>query len=377
MILKLYKLKDYNFKLLVFVTGLSIIGLYAVSSANASYHARQLRGVVLGIFLMIVFSLLDYHVILWFYWIIYGVNIALLAAVKFFGVTRNGATRWIVIGGVQFQPSEVAKLAIILFFAAFFMRHAEEIKTFKMFVITVLLFAPVFILIYTQPDMSSSLIILALFAILFFEAGISWKTILGVLVVTIPTLIILLMLILQSDQTIIEPYQQNRIFAFLNPSEYSNKEAYQQINSVMAIGSGQLLGKGYDSEEIVSVKNGNFISEPQTDFIFAVIGEEFGFVGTCTVIILLILISIECIIIAGRAKDMAGLIIATGMGSLIALQGFMNIGVATQVFPNTGLPLPFVSYGNTSLISMFVGMGLVLNVRLQVNIKTNIREGIS
>ena len=133
----------------------------------------------------------------------------------------------------------------------------------------------------------------------------------------------------------------------------------------MAIGSGQLKGKGYKNNEITSVKNGNFISEAQTDFIFAVIGEEFGFKGSVLVIVLLIGISLECISVARKAKDVAGTIIAAGMGGLIAFQGFFNIGVATFILPNTGLPLPFVSYGLTSLMSLFIGMGFVLNVRLQ------------
>jgi rod shape determining protein RodA len=376
MLIKFYRIRDYDFKLIVFVIALSIIGIYAVSSANESYHSKQLIGVIGGSLLMIFVSFIDYTAILKLYWIVYIVNIVLLLAVKLQGVTRGGATRWIMLGGIQFQPSEVAKIAIIMFFAQFFMRHYEEITSLKVFILTILLFAPVFYLIYSQPDMSTSIVLVILFCILFFEAGISWKAILGVVALSVPTFIIVLMLVLQTDQSIIEPYQQTRILAYLNPEDYSTAEAFQQNNSVMAIGSGQLLGKGYDSDEINSVKNGNFISQPQTDFIFAVIGEEFGFIGTCTVIILLILISIECIIIARRAKDTAGLIIASGMGSLIALQGFMNIGVATQVFPNTGLPLPFVSYGTTSLVSMYIGLGLVLNVRLTCNIKTS-REGIS
>ncbi len=373
--IKLYRLKDYDFKLIVFVVALSVIGIFAVSSADASYHNRQIMGVVLGVFLMLVVSFFDYSILLKLYWIIYVVNLVLLTLVRIQGARSHGATRWLNIGGLQFQPSETAKIMMIVFFAAFFMKHSEDLKSFRFFLISVLLFAPIFYLIYSQPDMSTSIVIILLFAIIFFEAGISWKVVLGVLAVAVPTFIILLMMILQSDQDIINEYQQDRILAFLNPEEYTTSGAYQQNNSVMAIGSGQLMGKGYDSDEINSVKNGNFISEPQTDFIFAVIGEEFGFIGTCTVIILLIFISIECIIIAKRSKDLAGLIIAAGMGSLIAMQGFLNIGVATQLIPNTGLPLPFVSYGLTSLVSLYIGIGLVLNVRLQCNIRT--REGIS
>ncbi len=373
--IKLYRLKDYDFKLIVFVVALSVIGIFAVSSADASYHNRQIMGVVLGVFLMLVVSFFDYSILLKLYWIIYVVNLVLLTLVRIQGARSHGATRWLNIGGLQFQPSETAKIMMIVFFAAFFMKHSEDLKSFRFFLISVLLFAPIFYLIYSQPDMSTSIVIILLFAIIFFEAGISWKVVLGVLAVAVPTFIILLMMILQSDQDIINEYQQDRILAFLNPEEYTTSGAYQQNNSVMAIGSGQLMGKGYDSDEINSVKNGNFISEPQTDFIFAVIGEEFGFIGTCTVIILLIFISIECIIIAKRSRDLAGLIIAAGMGSLIAMQGFLNIGVATQLIPNTGLPLPFVSYGLTSLVSLYIGIGLVLNVRLQCNIRT--REGIS
>lgn len=372
--IKQYRLRDYNFKLVFLVVALSVIGIFAVSSANDAYYKKQLIGVIVGFILMVAISLIDYNLIMRFQWLIYAANILLLVLVKINGVTRGGATRWINIGGTQFQPSETAKIMLIVFYGAFFMKHQEELKGFKYFMLSILLFVPIFLLIYSQPDMSTSIMITVIFCILFFEAGISWKVVVGAIAVAVPAFIIIIMLALQPDQDIIESYQQNRILAFLNPDEYSTSEAYQQINSVMAIGSGQLMGKGYNSDEINSVKNGNFISEPQTDFIFAVIGEEFGFIGTCTVIVLLILISIECIIIAKRAKDMGGLIIATGVGSLIAFQGFLNIGVATQVLPNTGIPLPFVSYGLTSLVSLYIGIGIVLNIRLQCNIHS--REGI-
>ena len=138
----------------------------------------------------------------------------------------------------------------------------------------------------------------------------------------------------------------------------------------MAIGSGRLTGKGLDNEDISSVKNGNFISEPQTDFIFAIVGEELGFVGAAAIIVLLLLITIECLLIARKARDQAGMLIASGMAALVGFQSFMNISVATGLMPNTGIPLPFVSYGLTSLLSLYIGMGIVLNVRLQAEQKT-------
>ena len=207
--------------------------------------------------------------------------------------------------------------------------------------------------------------VMILFCVILFVGGISWKYIILALAVAIPAFIIVLTLILQPDQKLIDPYQQTRILAWLYPEEYAYAEAYQQNNSITAIGSGMLYGKGYRTNEISSVKNGNFISEPQTDFIFAVIGEEFGFIGGCAVIVLLIFISFECIMVARKAKDIAGTIIASGVAALIGFQGMINISVATGVIPNTGIPLPFVSYGLTSLVSLYIGVGFVLNVRLQ------------
>ena len=197
------------------------------------------------------------------------------------------------------------------------------------------------------------------------QIRISWKLIFSVLAVAIPAVALIISLALQPDNGLLKDFQRNRILAFVNPEEYATEEAYQQLNSVMAIGSGQLEGKGYKNNEITSVKNGNFISEAQTDFIFAVIGEEFGFKGTVLVVVLLMGITLECIAVARKAKDVAGTIIAAGVGGLIAFQSFFNIGVATFILPNTGLPLPFISYGLTSLMSLFMGIGFVINVRLQ------------
>jgi len=172
-------------------------------------------------------------------------------------------------------------------------------------------------------------------------------------------------IVIQPDQKLIHEYQQKRILAFLNPEEYASDEAFQQNNSVMAIGSGQLNGKGLDNNTTTSVKNGNFISEPQTDFIFAIVGEELGFIGGCIVIALLLLIVIQCILVGVRAQNLAGKLICCGIGGLIGFQSFINIGVATKLLPNTGVPLPFVSYGLTSLVSLYIGIGFVLNVGLQ------------
>ena len=363
--IKHYRIRDYDFKLIFFVVALTIIGIMAIGSAKESVQTRQIAGFVFGLFLMFVLSLFDYSVILRFYWLLYIANIVLLILVSEMGETKNNAQRWLNIFGIQFQPSETAKILLILFFAQLIMRHQDKMGKLKFSMACTAMFAVPLWLIYDQPDLSTSIMVVILFCVIMFVGGLHWKYIITVLAIAIPAFIILLSIVLQPDQELVKPYQQRRILAWIDPEEYADTEAYQQLNSEMAIGSGQLYGKGYKTNEISSVKNGNFIAEPQTDFIYAVIGEEFGFVGGCSVIVLLIFISFECIMVARRAKDLAGTIIASGIGTLIGFQGIINIAVATRVIPNTGIPLPFVSYGLTSLVSSYIGIGFVLNVRLQ------------
>ena len=360
-----YHLKDYRFSLIILVTALSIIGVFIVGSAQADLQWRQLQGVILGLIAMFIISLIDYNWILKFYWVMYAVNLVLLAAVLLFGETVNGATRWLNLGFIQFQPSDLTKLLMILFFSKFLMDRERDINDKKTIIQGIALILPSLILIYKQPNLSNTICLALLFCVLMFMGGLSYKFIGTVLAITIPTAVILFVIVIQPNQPLIHQYQQNRILAWLEPEEYESEEAYQQLNSIKAIGSGKLTGKGYNSDATTSVKNGNFISEPQTDFIFAIIGEELGFVGCCVVIILILLIVIDCILIGMKAKDTGGRIICAGIAALIGIQSFINISVATMLFPNTGISLPFVSYGLTSLVCLYMGIGFVLNVGLQ------------
>jgi rod shape determining protein RodA len=200
--------------------------------------------------------------------------------------------------------------------------------------------------------------------VMMFVVGLSYKLVAIVLGISIPSIVILLILVSREGQTILKEYQGNRILAWLKPDKYPSS-SYQQQNSIMAIGSGQLLGKGLGNDAFDSVKNGNYISEPHTDFIFAVAGEELGFLGSVLIIALIFFITIEILLIAKRAKDISGKLICVGMATLIGVQSFVNICVVTGLLPNTGLPLPFVSYGLTSLVTVYFGVGIVLNVGLQ------------
>lgn len=362
---KPYRLKDFKFSLLISVLALTCLGIMVIGSAKQSVQGRQIIGLVIGLIALAVVSMIDYVWILNLQWILYGLTIAMLLAVRFFGRDVNGATRWIDFGFTTFQPSELAKILLVLFFAKYIMNHEDEITKPVTIIKAVLLMAAPCFLIYKQPDLSTTISIVLVFCVMMYVGGLGYKFIGIFLLITVPAAVILLSLIVHSDIDILQGYQETRILAWLQPEKYSSDEAYQQNNSIMAIGSGRLTGKGLNNNTTTSVKNGNFILEPQTDFIFAIVGEELGFVGCCIVIGLLLLIVIQCTRIGMRAPDTGGRIICCGVAAQIGIQSFINISVATGLFPNTGIPLPFVSYGMSSLVSMFIGIGLVLNVGLQ------------
>ena len=362
--LKQYKLSNYKFILVFFVITLNTIGVLLVGSARPSLMNKQLIGMISGIVLMIFVSLIDYKFVLKFSWLIYAFMIFMLLSVLVFGDSSGGAQRWIDLKFMRFQPSELAKILLILFFAFFFMKYEEKINSPKIVFASLVLAAAPLLLIVKQPDLSTTITTALIFVTLIFVTGISYKLVVGVLAVCIPSFIILFTLLIQDRLPFIRSYQVKRVMAWLYPELYPD-EAYQQQNSIMAIGSGQLWGKGLNNAEATSVKNGKFILEPQTDFIFSVAGEELGFVGTICISVLLLLITIECIFIARKAKDTAGKLICCGMAALVGFQSAINIAVTSGLLPNTGLPLPFVSYGLTSLWSLYIGMGFVLNVGLQ------------
>lgn len=364
--LRRYKLKNYNFRLVLWVLVLSAIGVILVGSAMKSLQTRQLVGVIGGVVIMVIVSLMDFSWILNFYWVIYGVNIVLLLLLIPLGSEQLGATRWISIGGFQFQPTELSKIFLILFFAQYLMKHEDDLNTLKTILTSVALLAVPLLLILIQPDLKNTITVAVVFCFLMYMAGLSYKIIGGILGVVLPVGIVLMVLITQTDLPIVKDYQKTRIMAWLNPedAEYSD-EIIQQQNSITAIGSGQLTGKGINNNEVASVNKGNFVSQNHNDFIFAVAGEELGFLGCCMIILLLFLIVFECIRIAMRAKDLSGTLICAGVASMIGFQSFLNICVATGLLPNTGTPLPFVSYGLTSLWTLFISIGFVLNVGLQ------------
>ncbi len=378
--LKRYRFRNFRFLLILYVVVLNIIGIMVIGSAAPSLQRKQLYGFIAGLILMAMFALIDYSFILKFSWIIYTVTVVLLLLVKIIGASSHGSSRWISIAGIQFQPSEIAKIFLILFFAYFFTKYQERLNSAKVIFMSLGLVAVPLVLIVIQPDLSTTITVALIFLTLLYIAGLSYKIILTCAGVIIPVFGIGFFYIINNADKLINSdsklgYQVGRIMSWIDPTnpKYSSK-AVQQQNSIMAIGSGQLWGKGLNNSTATSMKNSNFILEPQTDFVFSVASEELGFIGAIIIIVLLFLIIFECILIARKSHEFEGRLIACGMAALIAFQSIINLSVAMGIFPNTGIPLPFVSYGLTSLMSLYIGIGIVINIGLQPT--TNNRGGV-
>lgn len=359
-----YSFRRYGFLLAASAMALSFIGILLITSANPAYQSRQIAGLILGAGLMFVVSMIDYRLYIRSGWAVYGMAVLLLLCVTITGVVSGGAARWIEIGPLRFQPSEAAKILLIVFFAGQLSANTDRLGEWRYLLQMLVAIAVPVGLILEQPDLSTSLVVIWIFLCILYMAGLDYKIIIKLIAAAIPCSAVFIFLITRPNQQLLNDYQLRRIMAWLSPGEFL-QDSYQQSNSIMAIGSGSLLGKGLGNESPISIKNGNFLPEPHTDFIMAIAGEELGFAGCITILLLLGLIVFECVRIGRHAQDQSGQLICVGMAALISGQAFVNLCVVTGLMPNTGLTLPFVSYGLTSLVSLFIGLGIVLNVGLQ------------
>ncbi|MQN00644.1 MAG: rod shape-determining protein RodA [Lachnospiraceae bacterium] len=360
-----YRFKNYNFRLVIFIVALTIYGIIIIGSANKSYQNKQIIGMVIGIIVMVAVSMVDYSAFLSMHWLFYILSCLMLLLVFVPGLSHSskGARRWAKLGPLQFQPSELAKIFIVMFLAWYLMKYQEDLNKKKRLLTTIAFCLVPLGLIVLEPDLSTTIVVFCIIFSMLFYAGLSKKIVGAVLGLIAAGAFGVIFLTLHAGG-VLAGYQNDRIAAWLQPDKYPSKSMQQQ-NSIMAIGSGELFGKGLANTGANSVKNGNYIPEPHTDFIFAVTGEETGFLGTVLMIVLLFLIVFECLRTAKKAKDLAGQLICIGMASTIGFQTFVNICVVTGLMPNTGLTLPFVSYGLTSLVTLYFGMGFVLNVSVQ------------
>ena len=362
---KNYDFKRYNISLLFAVITLVSIGVFLIKQVKPDDYKKQILGLIGGLMIVAIVSLIDYHFISSFYIVLYMANLALLVLVKLIGVEHNNAQRWLDLKFFELQPSELTKIILIIFFAKLFTIFEHRINNAIFLLLSIILMAIPTFLILTQTDLSTSLVLMMIFAMLIFAAGLSWKIILPIVIIGIPLGIGLFWYVQQDYQAILNPYQQERILSILNPEAYPGT-MYQQDNSIQAIGSGQLIGKLFDDSES-AIRGYRHVPIAESDFIFSVAGEELGFIGSVLILLLFLFIIYKCLSTARKASDRIGMLIAVGIASMFAFQVFVNIGVATALLPNTGIPLPFLSQGLSSLISSMIAIGIILNIRLQPN----------
>lgn len=287
-------------------------------------------------------------VILPFY--VLTVLLTLVTFVPHIGLSINGAHRWINLGFTTFQPSEFLKLSVILMFAAYLAKAKQQITNIKQGLLPFALIVgiPCAILL-AQPNTSTVLVIGASCAILYFLAGAPWRDFGIIIVGALAALTILVF---------VRPYLMNRVMTFIHPAANANTTGYQIQQSLIAIGSGGLLGRGFGQ----SVQKFNYLPEPVGDSIFAVFGEEFGFLGTVLLVILYVAFAMRGLMIAAEASTQFGSFAVTGLTLLIAFSAFLNISAMLSITPLTGLPLPFISHGGTALMAALASVGIILNV---------------
>ena len=355
--LRNYRLQNYNFKLVFNVLVLMAMSLLFIHSAKASYVPKQALGIIMGLGIIVVVSLIDYQVFTRNAEILYIFNVIMLIGKRWFSLGPLGT----------FQPSELSKVIMIIVVAAFLAKHQDDLNEPKVLGKLAVICGIPLLLILKQPSLSSTLDICFIILGMIFMAGLSSRLIVQVLIVGVPLLAIFLWYVQTPGQVLLEPHQVARIMSFLHPENYADSTALQTSNSIMAIGSGGLFGKGFGSNTIsnVSASDVNLVSENQTDFIFSVIGEEFGFVGCVVLIIVFACLVYQCMNVAKKSGNLIGTYVAVGVACYMGFQSFINIAVATGTMPNTGQPLPFISYGLSSLMSASIAIGMVLNIYLQ------------
>lgn len=366
------KLSNFDYWLVIAVFALSIFGIICIGSAthinlgeDPSNFRMQMVWFAIGIVILVIVTFVDLEFISQFYIFFYAINILLLLAVLFLGTNTNGATRWIRIGPVGIQPSEFSKIILIFCLAKFIDKKKDFINNiFILMGIGLFILIPV-ILIFMQPSLSACMVVVAVTAIQLFAAGIDIKLVLKVAAVSVPVLVVCVWDILRDAplimDKILKDYQITRITTLFRPDPTSDSY-YQTMKSIHAIGSGQLSGKGLYEGTLNQL---SYLPEPHNDFIFSVIGEEFGFIGCTLVLLVMLFILFRCIVIAIGTRDTFGQLIIAGVVGMLGFQTFVNAGVALGIMPNTGMSLPFVSYGGSSMWTNMAAIGLVLNIGLK------------
>ncbi|MHB1610349.1 MAG: putative lipid II flippase FtsW [Sulfobacillus sp.] len=345
------------------VLSLLAIGTVIVFSASAAtaYHQfgspyyyleHQLVWAALGILVLVAASRIDYWRYKKFILPLYAMSIGLLILVLIphIGIQINGARRWLGVGSLQIQPSELAKLSMVFMFAHLFSLHQDQLHDLWRGVVPhILLASLIFVLVLAEPDLGTTIAIAGTFFVMLFVSGVRKRHLLGLSALALPVL---------AWAMLGEQYRRQRLLAFIDPWKHPLGVGFHTIQALLALGSGGVLGVGlgYSRQAL------GFLPESFTDFIFAILGEELGLLGTVTVVVLFLVVAWRGFRVAMRAPDLFSSLLATGITTMIAIQAAINIGVVTATLPVTGITLPFISYGGSSLVLSLAGVGILLNI---------------
>jgi rod shape determining protein RodA len=348
---------------------IALLGVTTVYSAT--YTARgpsplffkQLVWVSAGLVVMLFMMIPDYHTVGRYAYVLYAISIVLLVLVMVMGRTGMGAQRWLAIGPFAFQPSEFAKLSVTLALARFF---AEDPRgggyDLRDLGIPAAMVAVPVLLVLKQPDLGTAMMLVLTSTLIVMLAGVRFRAVLTVVLIAafLASAVFLVPPVRHKIWGKLKPYQQNRIKAFVDPGSDPLGSGYHANQSKIAVGSGQLTGKGFRKGTQSQMQ---FLPERHTDFIFAVISEEQGFVGSSILLVLYLVLLLTGVDTAKNAKDRLGVLMAGGIVSMISMYVFINVGMAVGIVPVVGVPLPLVSYGGTSIITTFLAIGLLLNIQ--------------
>lgn len=366
---------DYTLLFIVlFLLGFGLVMLYSTSSYeaylqfedSAFYLKRQMGATIFGLLVMLVVANIPYHFWEKFATLGYAGSIVLILLIIPFGIEANGAKRWLNVFGISLQPAEVAKLGMILFLASLVCRMGRKVRTGKGFAIMLLAPIPMCALIYlVTNNLSSAIIIFGIAALMLFVSSPDYKRFALIALVGIAAVALLIYLIVNAADSETMGFRGTRILAWLDPEAYASSKGFQTLQALYAIGSGGIWGKGLGQ----SMQKLGFLPEAQNDMIFSIICEELGLFGAGTVIILFVLLLWRFMIIANNSADLFGAMLVVGVMGHIAIQVILNIAVVTNTIPNTGISLPFISYGGSSVLFLLIEIGIVLSVGKGIHLK--------
>lgn len=367
---------DYTLLFIVlFLLAFGLVMLYSTSAydANLTYNdstylfRKQIFSTLAGLVVLFIVSHLPYHLWERFAVIGYGVSVALVLLIIPFGIEANGAKRWLRVFGISLQPAEVAKLAMILFLAYLICKMGRNIRTMKGFLVVLGAAAPISGLIYViTRNLSSAIIIMGIAVVMLFVACPDYKRfiILGLIGIAGVAGIVFL-IVKMSESGSVGSFRGERILAWLDPEAYASGKGFQTLQALYAIGSGGILGKGLGQ----SMQKLGFLPEAQNDMIFSIICEELGLFGAIAVLMMFILLIWRCMIIANNAPDLFGALLVVGVMGHIAIQVILNVAVVTNTIPNTGISLPFISSGGSSVMFFLAEIGIVFSVGRGIRLK--------